>query len=107
MNVHLRGELTRQCVPGDIITIDGIFLPTPYNDSYHKAGLLADTYIEAMKITQHKKSYGSYHIESELSEKIQELNAGIKFFIVLLCFLIIFEILRGKCLYKISSFYCS
>lgn len=76
MNVHLRGELTRQCTPGDIITLDGVFLPTPYSDNYYKAGLLADTYLETMKITQHKKSYGTFEAEAELIEKVKELNTG-------------------------------
>lgn len=27
--VHARGETTRQCGPGDVVTIWGVFLPTP------------------------------------------------------------------------------
>jgi DNA replicative helicase MCM subunit Mcm2 (Cdc46/Mcm family) len=50
MIVVCRGETSRQVVPGDIITIDGIFLPTPFSGkALMTASLLADTYVEAHK----------------------------------------------------------
>jgi DNA replication licensing factor MCM7 len=56
MTVHVLGELTRLCSPGDEITINGVYLPTPYT-GYRaiKAGLTADTYLEAMSIKQAKQ----------------------------------------------------
>eukprot|EP00501_MAST-03F_sp_TOSAG23-6_P002605 GSMAST32.ASY1.ANO1.2746.1 assembled CDS len=44
MTVHLCGELTRSAMPGDQLTVSGMFLPTPYT------GLTADTYLEGMHI---------------------------------------------------------
>eukprot|EP01133_Synstelium_polycarpum_P015042 gene15042-17794_t len=72
IKVFVRGELTRRASPGDIITLHGVFLPTPY--SGHKAisvGLLADTYIEAMGITQHKKTYDQYDLSPEMAERVE------------------------------------
>lgn len=58
MTVQIRGELTRLVGPGDLVEISGIFLPTPYTGfKAMRAGLVADTYLEAMSITQTKKRY--------------------------------------------------
>lgn len=78
MTVHVRGELTRQCAPGDIVTISGIFLPTPYSTGSRSraAGLLADTFLEAMKVIKFKKSYSNYILTPELLEKVNELAEG-------------------------------
>eukprot|EP00026_Physarum_polycephalum_P003486 Phypoly_transcript_03498.p1 GENE.Phypoly_transcript_03498~~Phypoly_transcript_03498.p1 ORF type:complete len:722 (+),score=117.51 Phypoly_transcript_03498:139-2304(+) len=72
MKVWVRGELTRQCSPGDIITLDAVFLPTPYQGYKGvRAGLLADTYLEGMRITQHKKSYADYVLTPEILAEIE------------------------------------
>ena len=43
-----RGEATRCALPGDQVTITGIFLPTPYAGFKQiRIGLMADTFIEA------------------------------------------------------------
>lgn len=43
-----------------------------------RAGLLADTYLEAMRIVQHKKSYADYvltpELEAEIEKAAQERN---------------------------------
>lgn len=60
MPVLCRGELTRQATPGDIVTIDGVFLPQRLAESGYKAmkaGLIATTFLEAQNVTVHKKSY--------------------------------------------------
>ena len=59
MPVHVHGELTRTAMPGDVVTIDGIFLPSRVEGGYRsiRAGLVATTYLEASRITTHKKSY--------------------------------------------------
>ncbi len=58
MSVIARGELTRRVMPGDIVTLSGVFLPTPYT-GYRaiRAGLIADTYLELAAVERHKKSY--------------------------------------------------
>ncbi|EFA85031.1 MCM family protein [Heterostelium album PN500] len=61
--------------PGDLVTLFGVFLPTPYTG--HKAiraGLLADTYVEAMRIVQHKKTYEQYQMTPEMEEAIKEIE---------------------------------
>ncbi|GAM26775.1 hypothetical protein SAMD00019534_099500 [Acytostelium subglobosum LB1] len=76
IKVFARGELTRQVSPGDMITLHGIFLPTPY--SGHKAiraGLLADTYVEAMRIVQHKKTYEQYVMTETMEEQLNAATA--------------------------------
>ncbi|GMY17041.1 DNA replication licensing factor MCM7 [Fagus crenata] len=58
MTVHLRGELTRKVSPGDVVELSGIFLPIPYTGfKAMRAGLVADTYLEAMSVTHFKKKY--------------------------------------------------
>lgn len=50
-----------QVGPGDLVEICGIFLPTPYTGfRAMRAGLVADTYLQAMSITQTKKRYDEY-----------------------------------------------
>ena len=57
MTVNLRGELTRLLKPGDIASIGGVFLPTPYTGFRAiRAGLTADTYLESMSVTIAKPS---------------------------------------------------
>ncbi|KYQ91933.1 MCM family protein [Tieghemostelium lacteum] len=70
--VFVRGELTRMASPGDIVTLAGVFLPTPYTGHRAiRAGLLADTYIEAMKISQHKKTYEQLDLTEEMSQQVE------------------------------------
>jgi DNA replicative helicase MCM subunit Mcm2 (Cdc46/Mcm family) len=58
VTVVCRGELARLAVPGDICTIDAVFLPQRLAESGFKAmkaGLIATTYLEAQHL--HKKSF--------------------------------------------------
>ncbi|RXH84404.1 hypothetical protein DVH24_027303 [Malus domestica] len=58
MTVHFRGELARKVAPGDVVKLSWIFLPIPYTGfRAMRAGLVADTYLEAMSITHTKKKY--------------------------------------------------
>ncbi|KAL7567440.1 hypothetical protein ACA910_021400 [Epithemia clementina (nom. ined.)] len=60
LTVHCRGELTRCAAPGDVVTMDGIFLPQRLAESGFKAlkaGLVSMTYLHAQHIHVHKKSY--------------------------------------------------
>mmetsp|Transcript_13138 Transcript_13138/g.28396 ORF Transcript_13138/g.28396 Transcript_13138/m.28396 type:complete len:914 (-) Transcript_13138:94-2835(-) len=86
MSVHCRGELTRAASPGDVVTIDGVFLPQRVAESGYramKAGLVATTFLEAQNILVHKKSYdesGNSHLSEEekakLDERIKEIAHG-------------------------------
>ncbi|KAG2697638.1 hypothetical protein I3843_07G115500 [Carya illinoinensis] len=74
MTVHLRGELTRKVAPGDVIELSGIFLPIPYTGfRAMRAGLVADTYLEAMSVTHFKKKYEEYELRGDEEEQIARL----------------------------------
>ncbi|ONK81309.1 uncharacterized protein A4U43_C01F27670 [Asparagus officinalis] len=74
LTVHLRGELTRKVAPGDIVEFSGIFLPIPYTGfRAMRAGLVADTYLEAMSITHFKKKYEEYELKDDEQEQIERL----------------------------------
>jgi DNA replication licensing factor MCM7 len=71
MSVYCRGELTRLASPGDVVTIDGVFLPQRVAEGGYramKAGLVATLFLEAQNIIVHKKSYDESLLDS-LSEK--------------------------------------
>ena len=58
MTVIARGDLTRKVNAGEVTTISGVFLPTPFTGVRAiRAGLIADTYLEAMELELEKKSY--------------------------------------------------
>ncbi|KAK6941081.1 MCM N-terminal domain [Dillenia turbinata] len=74
MTVHLRGELTRKVAPGDVVELSGIFLPIPYTGfRAMRAGLVADTYLEAMSVTHFKKKYEEYELIGDEEEQIARL----------------------------------
>ncbi|KAI3990126.1 hypothetical protein MKX01_029104 [Papaver californicum] len=74
MTVHFRGELTRKVAPGDVIELSGIFLPIPYTGfRAMRAGLVADTYLEAMSVSHYKKKYEEYKLEGDEEEQIASL----------------------------------
>ncbi|GAY41072.1 hypothetical protein CUMW_056650 [Citrus unshiu] len=74
MTVHLRGELTRKVAPGDVVEFSGIFLPIPYTGFRAlRAGLVADTYLEAMSVTHFKKKYEEYELRGDEEEHISRL----------------------------------
>lgn len=71
LSVYCRGELTRLANPGDIITVDGVFLPQKVTEggfrSARNAGLMATLYLEAQHIKLHKKSFDE-SLMDQLSE---------------------------------------
>ena len=55
IKIQARGPMTRQCAPGDIIEVVGVYLPSPGQGfSSIRSGLHHDTHIEAYKITKSK-----------------------------------------------------
>eukprot|EP00949_MAST-11_sp_MAST-11-sp1_P004690 g4690.t1 len=73
MTVIANGELTRRAKAGDLLTIAGIFLPTPFTGlSAIKAGLIADTYLEATYIEKQKKSYSDVEMTEEMGDAVDE-----------------------------------
>lgn len=74
MSVHFRGELTRKVSPGDVVELSGIFLPMPYTGfRAMRAGLIADTYLEAMSVSHFKKKYEEYEFRGDEEEQIARL----------------------------------
>ncbi|PVV04971.1 hypothetical protein BB560_000517 [Smittium megazygosporum] len=77
LSVHCYEDLTRLLKPGDIANISGIFLPSPFTGyRAYRAGLLADTLIEALDIQLQKKSYSAMasSVSSKVEEKLKELG---------------------------------
>ncbi|KIW51281.1 hypothetical protein PV05_10019 [Exophiala xenobiotica] len=76
LTIHCNGSLARQLNPGDVVDIDGIFLPTPYTGFRAiRAGLLTDTYLEAQNITQHKKAYQDLTMDPRVIRRIESFKA--------------------------------
>ena len=61
LSVYCKGELTRLASPGDVVTVDGIFLPQKVNDGHgakgRKAGLMSTLFLDAQNLSVHKKSF--------------------------------------------------
>ena len=51
--VVAKGSITRKCGPGDMVTITGVFMPSPYY-GFRRPGLYQDTYLEAFQILKDK-----------------------------------------------------
>ena len=78
LTVYCRGELTRQVTAGDVVTLDGIFLPQKVGHGYRalRAGLIATTYLEVQNMLLHKKSYDDADETLSPMEKL-ELDTAI------------------------------
>ncbi|WVR08871.1 hypothetical protein IAU60_005930 [Kwoniella sp. DSM 27419] len=76
MTIHLYGSLTRTVNPGDVVHIGGIFLPTPYTGFRAiRAGLLQDTFLEAMNVRQLKKQYHNMELTPEIQGAIDDMSS--------------------------------
>ena len=75
MTVNVNGDWCRTMNPGDIVNLDGIFLPTPYTGFQAiRAGLLTDTYLECHNVHQLKKQYTELQVTDEIQAEIDELR---------------------------------
>lgn len=80
MSVYCRGELTRLASPGDVVTVDGVFLPQRLAESGYRAmvaGLISTTYLEAQNVVVHKKSYDESLLDTLSEEESVKLDAEI------------------------------
>mmetsp|Transcript_62855 Transcript_62855/g.152003 ORF Transcript_62855/g.152003 Transcript_62855/m.152003 type:complete len:724 (-) Transcript_62855:51-2222(-) len=65
LTVQVKGELTRSLGPGDVVNISGIFLPKPFiGCKAMQAGLVADTYVEAMDVSRCKTRYTDFSVSA-------------------------------------------
>lgn len=81
LSVYCRGELTRQAHPGDVITVDGVFLPQRVAESGYramKAGLMATLFVEAQHLQVHKKSLEESLLDSLDEQESARLDADIR-----------------------------
>jgi DNA replication licensing factor MCM7 len=70
------GECVKQCVPGDMVTVHGIYLPQLIlAQKTQKSRLVHDTYIEAFKIVKEKKSYKDTTIDHGVIAAIESQKA--------------------------------
>lgn len=60
------GGCTKQCAPGDSITIHGIYLPNVSTGRTNYNRIAHETYIEAFRITKHKLSYKDTSISDDM-----------------------------------------
>ncbi|KAJ1679350.1 DNA replication licensing factor MCM7 [Spiromyces aspiralis] len=76
LTIHCYEAMTRQVNPGDVVHLTGIFLPAPYTGFRAlRAGLLADTYLEAQHIVPLKRQYEKLaeEVTPEIEQKLQEI----------------------------------
>lgn len=77
LTVYLRGELTRTCEPGALVTICGIFLPLPYSAQRQmQMGLVTETYLEATDVVNHKKRYSAMESSEDMEAAVLALQQG-------------------------------
>ena len=71
--MQVKGDLTRSLGPGDVVNITGIFLPKPFTGfkAMH-AGLVANTYVEAMAVTQCKTRYSDFVVSAEDMRRLKQ-----------------------------------
>jgi DNA replication licensing factor MCM7 len=75
MTCHALGELTRRCTPGDTVSVAAVFLPVPNVGfkAVRTGQLVADTYMLAMSVDQHKKKYVDLEPSPVLQAQLDDL----------------------------------
>jgi len=80
INVLMGGELCRSVLPGDAITLTGVYAPStmPWYMQARKAGTTQEMHIEAHSIRKHKSGYNEgAEDEQEISRRVMEcMNQG-------------------------------
>ncbi|CAL6302156.1 unnamed protein product [Bathycoccus prasinos] len=72
LQVQIKGALTRCVGPGNVIEISGIFLPKPFTGyKAMQAGLVTNTFIEAMRVQQSKIRYGDYSLSDANLDRLK------------------------------------
>ncbi|KAK4524736.1 hypothetical protein GAYE_SCF05G2639 [Galdieria yellowstonensis] len=75
VTLQLLGEVAKQCSAGDLVTVCGVFLPTPQT-GFHSlhAGLVADTFLQGMHIERNKKTYEEFIPSVEVDRQVIDLS---------------------------------
>jgi len=77
MNVVCYGDLTREVLPGDAITLGGVF--TPYTLPWFQArtkGTMQEMFVEAHSIRKHKAGYNESAVDQDVVN--QKINEAVK-----------------------------
>ncbi|EMD48579.1 DNA replication licensing factor, putative [Entamoeba histolytica KU27] len=71
--VKVEGPLVQLCAPGDVVTIEGIYLPDEFfsRKDMH-IGFISNTFMKAMSIEKQKKNYTTYTLSSEIKTRISD-----------------------------------
>jgi DNA replication licensing factor MCM7 len=72
--VHCEGVNVRCCSPGDLVSLNGVFLPSPRESFLFSQGssLILDTYIFCHSVQREKKKYVELELSSERVEFLIE-----------------------------------
>lgn len=74
ITVQCWGEQTRQCVPGDVITVSGIFLNVRMQGfRAMKSGLQTETYLKACKVVKEHQGKGLFDSDSQAKAQIKDI----------------------------------
>ena len=75
LKVLCKGVNTKQCSPGDYVTITGCYLPAPfYGFKAIKAGLSHDTYLEAYELVKDKQNFKESLLTHDTLNQVYELQ---------------------------------
>lgn len=72
MNIVAKGVNARKCGPGDIITVTGVYMPSPFHGfQAMRTGMLThDTYLEAFNVSKDKENYKDSFLTEETLDKV-------------------------------------
>lgn len=77
MKCIAKGNNTRKCGPGDIVTITGVYMPQPFvGFAAMRAGLAHDTYLECFEVSKDKQNFKESYLSPENLEKVSDIRAS-------------------------------
>ena len=73
IKIVARGEITRRCTPGDMVSVTGVFMPQP-TYGFKRSGLFQDTFIEAFEIQKEKQNFKETLLTEERMERVNDIR---------------------------------
>ena len=74
LKIIAKGEITRKCSPGDMVTVTGVFMPQQFY-GFRRAGLYQDTFLDAFQIAKDKQNFKETYLSEEKLERISDIRA--------------------------------
>ena len=74
LKIIAKGEITRKCSPGDMVTVTGVFMPQQFY-GFRRAGLYQDTFLDAFQIAKDKQNFKETYLSQEKLERISDIRA--------------------------------